>query len=417
MKCCLGLSIVFAVSMLLCAALRAESATRSGSLLLMGGYERFDNMLVWDEFRRLAGGPGKKVALLAAASSDPQRYTRVMAPHLQRLGLLPVIVAPELGADGDLRSALDRPEWIATVQAADAVFLLGGDQSRYRKCLLRSDGSDTRMLQAIRAVHRRGGLIAGTSAGTAVMSEQMFVDGQLPYWMLKLGSQIDKELDQGFGFLPAGWFVDQHFLYRGRLARTLVAMQKTGLKYALGIDEDTAIAVDGNGRVNVVGHSGVLVIDVSHAERDTRIEQFNWRDVRLSYLSHGDQFDLKTMAIKVSDQKPREYRPTMQPDVGASRGRTQVHYDVFNQDALSKLMFESLLDSSHAKLGLCLNPDASLGDEVQDGFQLQLRVLPESVAWKAPFGGGNLFSVLHLSADIKPIRVQMTYQEVEAAKP
>lgn len=51
----------------------------------MGGYERFENKLVWDEFLRLAGGPGKKVALLAAASSDPQHYTRIMASHLREL--------------------------------------------------------------------------------------------------------------------------------------------------------------------------------------------------------------------------------------------------------------------------------------------------------------------------------------------
>ncbi len=76
MKRYLSLSIASVVSVLLCAALRAEMPMRSGSLLLMGGYERFENSLVWDEFRRLSGGPGKKVVLLAAAGqSDPQHYT------------------------------------------------------------------------------------------------------------------------------------------------------------------------------------------------------------------------------------------------------------------------------------------------------------------------------------------------------
>lgn len=383
----------------------------------MGGYERFENKLVWDEFLRMAGGPGKKVALLAAASSDPQHYTRIMASHLRKLGLVPEILAPDLGYADDFRSELDKSEWIAAVQDANAVILLGGDQSRYRKFLLKSDGSDTRMLQAIRAVHQRGGLVAGTSAGTAVMSEQMFVDGHLPYAMLKLGSQIDKELGQGFGFLPSEWFVDQHFLCRGRLARTLVAMQKTNIKYAIGVDEDTAVSVDGDGNVNVIGHSGVLLIDASQAVRDTSIEPFNWRDVRLSYLSHGDQFDLKTRTIQVSDQKPREYRPAVQSEPGPSKRPTQIHYDVFNQDVLSKMMLETLLDSSHEKLGLCLNPDAALSKQEQIGFELRLRVLPESVAWKAPFGGGDLFSVLHVSAEIKPIRVQMIFQEVEASSP
>ncbi len=80
-------------------------------------------------------------------------------------------------------------------------------------------------------------------------------------------------------------------------------------------------------------------------------------------------------------------------------------------------MLESLFDSSHEKLGLCLNPDPLPGSEEQVGFQLQLRAVPETVAWKAPFGGGDLFSVLHISADIKPIRVRMTYRDIDATKP
>ena len=48
----------------------------------------------------------------------------------------------------------------------------------------------------------------------------------------------------GLGFFPFG-MVDQHFIKRGRLGRLVVAMAEAGVRRGFGIDENTALLVEG----------------------------------------------------------------------------------------------------------------------------------------------------------------------------
>jgi len=132
--------------------------------MLMGGFERPENSLVWDEFVDQSGGPGRRVAVIAAASADPEYYGWKMMDHLKRLSLKPELIPSGAIFSSDFRVLLNEPDSVTRVLESDAILLLGGDQSRYRDFLIHSDGSDLPMLKAIREVHRRGGLIAGTSA-------------------------------------------------------------------------------------------------------------------------------------------------------------------------------------------------------------------------------------------------------------
>lgn len=398
-----------------CAAFGQE--VRPGPLMLMGGFERPENSLVWEEFVTQLGGPGRRVAVLAAASADPEYYGRKMMNHLKQLGLKPELIPSGANFSSDFRVLLNEPDSVTRVLESDAIFLLGGDQSSYRHFLIHSDGSDSPMLKAIREVHRRGGLIAGTSAGTAVMSRIMFVDGQSPYFMLKKGLDIDKELGQGFGFLPDDWFVDQHFLARGRLARMLVAMQKVGFQFGLGVDEDSAITIDGHGQAHVVGTRGVLVVDASQAEIDTNATGFNWQNLRLSYLSHGDQMDLATRQIKISPHRENERKVQDDASRDVSEPSVRVYHDIFHHVSLPNLMFDVLQDPSSNCVGLCLSQEEDANDETQDGFQLCMTTTAESVAREGFFGFGDPISVLHIRADISPIRVKVTRHENSKPKP
>jgi cyanophycinase len=51
--------------------------------------------------------------------------------------------------------------------------------------------------------------------------------------VLRQGVTKGKEVDDGFGLLDPNWFVDQHFLTRGRFARALVIMQQFDIPYCL----------------------------------------------------------------------------------------------------------------------------------------------------------------------------------------
>ena len=69
----------------------------------------------------------------------------------------------------------------------------------------------------------RGGVIAGTSAGAAIMSATMFYDPPLEVMpVLKNGVVDGKDIAPGLGFIGTDVFVDQHLLARGRFAELIL---------------------------------------------------------------------------------------------------------------------------------------------------------------------------------------------------
>ena len=58
------------------------------------------------------------------------------------------------------------------------------------------------------------------------------------------GDEDGFRLGSGLGFFPFG-LVDQHFLHRGRIGRLLAAARQFDEKVAFGIDENSAMVVQG----------------------------------------------------------------------------------------------------------------------------------------------------------------------------
>ena len=108
----------------------------------------------------------------------------------------------------------------------------------------------------------------------------------------------------GLGFFPFG-IVDQHFIKRGRLGRLVVAMAAAGVRRGFGIDENTALLVEGDA-ARVCGEYGVMVVDIGRAEVD--IPQRRYADFRLSYLDDGDAIDLDRFRPRPGAAK-RRVRP------------------------------------------------------------------------------------------------------------
>lgn len=222
-----------------------------GPLVLAGGALSAETEEVWRAALD-ARLPGRPVCVIPLASGEPGRSTRSARKTLRRYGGREAAVGIALSHDAPER-AFD-PAWVERLERCGGFWFTGGDQSRIVD-VLRPGGGTSPAFEAILAVHRRGGVVAGTSAGCAMASDPMIGGGTSVE-----AFRGEVQLRGGIGFLR-GVLVDQHHFAHGRFGRLLLALGRDGAAtLGLGVDEDTAIAVR-DGGVRVLGSSVVVRVE------------------------------------------------------------------------------------------------------------------------------------------------------------
>jgi cyanophycinase len=309
---------------------------------------------------------------------------------------------------------------VAKVRAAHGVFFSGGAQERIVD-VLQPEGKRTPLLEAIWELFNSGGVVAGTSAGAAIMSETMFRDAQDVLRVLKTGSLVEgKEIDRGLGFVGPELFVDQHFLKRGRIGRMLPLMVQKGYKLGIGVEENTGAIVRGH-EVEVIGAKGVVLVDLSQATNDPHAPYFNLKNARITYLDKGDRHDLKTgvttpsqekMAGSLIDPNAADFRPYFR--------RMPFVPDILGDNAIANAMGNLLDNRQGEALGLAFAGVPLADDPEPDlGFEFRLKRGPESRGWYTGAFGGEDYTVLNLGLDITPVKMRRPLYEplVEASAP
>lgn len=384
----------------------SEIPVRTGALVIMGGAERFEHREFWDEIVQLAGGAKARIAVFPTASLDPVRRGNWVIAALNRSGADAFLVplAWRHMPQDPAEVAFD-PEVADEVRNSGGVFFIGGGQERITRALLDEEGRRTPLLDAIWDVYRGGGVIAGTSAGAAIMSRVMYRDPDSVLETLHQGVRMGQEIDHGLGFLPGDWFVDQHCLVRGRFARALVAMVDQGFRFGLGIDENSAVVIRGERDLHVIGFRGAMVFDLSNARHDPDLGRFNLENARLTFLDQGDRFDLETREVVPSSQKlddqvldPRsaEFQPVIRPKLFFN----DVLANTTVKDVMSKLM-----DSADPEaIGLAFDGErARFGPA--DGFEFRFLRDDDSIAWYSEASGGDDYTIVRIRLDIRPIHI------------
>jgi cyanophycinase len=261
-----------------------------GHLLLNGGGGESDSF--WRKFLELAGGPAAPIVVLPTASERPEAGPEYVAElsgkwHATDVRSLPLAT----------RDDAARPEYVTALASARAIFFTGGDQSRIPAALL-----DTPALAAIRGVFERGGVLAGSSAGLACMSEVM-ITGAGDFTVLRRGAV---ETKPGLGFLR-GAILDQHFVARQRLNRLLSVALEHGLP-GVGVDEETAVWIAPDGTFEVSGERSVVVVDPGRAGVRTapgeERPRFGARGVALDVYLPGERFRLDDRASAAAERDP-----------------------------------------------------------------------------------------------------------------
>ena len=377
----------------------------AGAAVAIGGALRYDNAAVWSRLVELAGGRGARFVVLATAAGNPASAGARSVAALEAQGAVAetLPVSPRLEGS-DVAAAVRDPELIAKVRAARGVFFTGGAQERIVDAL-QPDGRASPLLEAIREVMARGGVVAGTSAGAAVMSATMFRDATDVMAVMKGSLRFGKELDRGLAFAGPDVLVDQHFLRRGRLGRLLPSMQSQGYRKGLGVEEDSAAILRG-GTVEVVGPGGALYVDLAAATSDPKLGVFNLAGARLTFLGHGDRLDLGSGAVTPSAAKAQGQRV----DPGAEGFRPYYEdapffLDVLADGAILRAMTLALDGPTGEVRGLAFDARDGAAPPRELGFEFRFRRGPDTTGWFTSALGGEAYTVSNIRLDVTPVRV------------
>ena len=310
-------------------ALAERAAAGVKRLAVIGGRLEDDNLAVYGEMHRLSGG---RILVFPTASGEPREVAEETVAAFRAHGF--EAEACDLHDGNKARAAFD-PRNVAAVETFRSVYFTGGDQAKIIGALIQ-DGVETPVLTAIRATYAAGGLVAGSSAGAAMMSGPMILGGTSLESVVH-GATTDPArpgllMGRGLGFFEYG-MVDQHFIKRGRLGRLIVGMEEAGVRGGFGIDENTALFVEGDVAC-VRGEYGVMLIDYpDHATADAPDREF-----RLSYVDDGDWIDLARLRAYPAASKRRVRKREVSYRAPANSRR-----NVFGAYALYDLMARLVL--------------------------------------------------------------------------
>jgi len=257
-----------------------RTVRQDGKLIIIGGAE--DKTGRGQIIEHVVDNAGSGcLTVVTAASSIPDEMWDVYNKLFRKLGIKNLAhLHVEQPADAH------RPEVLATLEGSTAVFFTGGDQLKITTKL-----GGTPVAAKIKDIYFNGGLLAGTSAGASVMGETMLVGGEnteshkVGNWMMAPGLRFVKNM-----------LIDQHFAQRGRIGRLLGAVALNPGVLGIGIDENTAIVVQGH-MFSVLGENAVYVVDGTHVTYTNISEAsadktMSMHGVRLHILTQHEKFDI-----------------------------------------------------------------------------------------------------------------------------
>jgi cyanophycinase len=260
----------------------SKSEAVKGSLIIIGGHEQKegDPVILREVVRRAKEGKG--LVLVTVATNEPEALANDYRKAFAELGLKDIDVL-----DIRTREEARDPENVKKVMKCSVVFFTGGDQLR-----ITSQVGDSPIFTCLHDIFSNGGTIVGTSAGAAAMSGTMLISGRGDETV-----QISAiGMAPGLRLLP-DVVVDTHFAERGRIGRLVGAVAQNPANLGIGIDEDTAIIVNGEEDFTVIGSGGVYVVDgtgisYSSLSEAKPVGAPSIFGVKLHILGEGDIYDL-----------------------------------------------------------------------------------------------------------------------------
>ncbi|SDI56618.1 cyanophycinase [Winogradskyella thalassocola] len=260
----------------------AQEIDINGKLFIIGGGSRPASMV--DRMVKESGiDKGGYGIVLPMSSSEPDSSAYYATNQFYKLGVNNVYGLNFIKDEVLTVSKLD------SIRNAKLIYISGGDQNKFMDIV---QGTEIEVL--IHEAYENGSLIAGTSAGAAVMSEMMITGTELKHPKYNatyrhLESE-NIETKTGLGLITT-IIVDQHFVYRSRYNRLLTAIIEYPELTGVGIDESTAILVSGK-TVEVVGESQVVVFKNPDTSKTTFNDKIGAHGIILNIYLPGETFKI-----------------------------------------------------------------------------------------------------------------------------
>ena len=270
------------------------------------------------------GGPMQMhVLFVPGASAEPIWFYTYMQTVLATRGVPMgnVQLAHIASVDDPSTPGVDESTWsngayqsseVAKVASANVVWFDGGDQDRLTALMLDASRHDSPFQAAVKAKLSANNLIiAGYSAGAAIMSDPMIGNGSSWSALTEpLSTDPTCEIGdalcvaQGLGYLPSSYsvMIDQHFTQRGRFARLVRALASTNQKTGWGVSAFTGFYVDlqqktaevvgvpEKGNVTIIGRDG------ARQNHEQNGPPFLGDNYAVSVLAVGDTYTLPDSA-------------------------------------------------------------------------------------------------------------------------
>lgn len=279
------LFILVCLSFIFSASLNAFKKAEGYLFIIGGGHRSVTMMKKFVELSKESSNG--KIVVFPMASSEPAASGQSMVEEFKNLGVQDVeyhVLNREQALKEENAKILDN---------VGCIYFTGGDQSRLTAALV-----NTPIHQRLLKIYEEGGIIGGTSAGAAVMSEMMITGDEKR--KVEEGHAFEKILTDnivvtpGFGFIKTA-IIDQHFVTRKRYNRLISLVAEHPELLGIGIDEATAVIVNPDETFEVVGEQNVVVYDATSAKIDILPSHaMSGFHIIMHVLKPGDKFDLKT---------------------------------------------------------------------------------------------------------------------------
>lgn len=259
-----------------------------GNLVIIGGAEdKQGECKILKYLANLTGGLSARLSIITTATESPEAKGNEYMSVFRKLGVHNInILHINTRDDANVESMADM-----TLDST-GIFFTGGDQLRITSIL-----GGTRFYAALHSAYKNGACIAGTSAGASAVSSTMIVDGNNNDPARKCTLKMAPGLD-----LLENVLIDQHFHQRGRIGRLLCGVAENPHILGIGVDEDTAVRVYPDARLEVIGNNSVTIVNgwnikssnVSELKPDENLAIVN---VVLHVLPEGYGFDMKSREV------------------------------------------------------------------------------------------------------------------------